>query len=449
MILITASLSFTSPPSATTDTAARGNSQAQSRKLDIIEILRHQYSSSCGRLMKRYAVPEKSLKKYTATRKDVGSKVVKMPKDEFMVVDLMPAKKSAELSSSVETSPSPAKADFIAKQMEVDKTEAETVYPKVGPNNKVTLKDFGIISIIGKGGFGTVYLVEKLDEKTLFAMKQLRKDLIIKNRSFVCTQIEGEILQLANHPFLVGMAYVFSSTTSIFFVMKFYRGGELYRHLKAKKRFEEDAVRFYVAQIVLALGELHKNNVIYRDMKPENILLDVDGYVALTDFGLSKFLDENQVTSTFCGTPDYIAPELVNGLGYNKQVDWWGVGILIYELLFGCAPFRSKNQHMMYRKITLSEVPFPDPGQAEASEDAKDIIRKLLCKNPRKRLGASKDAEEVLSHSFFSKINIEKLLNKELEAPFKPPVDESNKYDLQNFKTVSYTHLTLPTIYSV
>ncbi len=180
---------------------------------------------------------------------------------------------------------------------------------------------------------------------------------------------------------------------------------------------------------------MHRNKIIYRDIKPENILLDVDGYIALADFGLAKIVDENQSTRTFCGTPEYISPEIVNGLGHNKQVDWWGLGVLIYEMLVGIPPFHNKNQHVLFQYITSKEVVFPDPKRHRIvlSDEAKDIITKLLRKKPGERLGAIGDSEEVMSHPFFKSIDVGKLLKREVEAEFKPKVDAGDKYDVQNF----------------
>lgn len=203
-----------------------------------------------------------------------------------------------------------------------------------------------------------------------------------------------------------------------------------------QKRFSEERVKFYGAQIALALGELHSTKVIYRDMKPENILLDVDGYIALADYGLAKMLEEKQTTKTFCGTPEYIAPEIISGVGHNKQVDWWGLGILLYEMMIGISPFHHKNQHVLYQYIQTKEVIFPDMKKygLTISEEAMDVIQKLLKKKPNERLGAKADIEEVMAHPFFKSIDRDKLLKKELKADYIPPFDAENKYDLQNFQ---------------
>jgi len=384
--------------------------------------------------MPRYAVPHLYLKEFATTKSEKKKNKFKIPEETYRIPDSTVVPGSPTANSGEES-----KAGI--DQFEESKPKSKIIYQREGSLRPVTLSDFNIKKKIGKGTFGTVYLVEKIDTKTLYAMKQLRKDMIIKSDALVCAKLEKEILKRSHHPFLVGLEFAFQSPISIYFVMKFYQGGELYNHLLAKKRFSEDNAKFYGAQIALALGELHKNKIIYRDMKPENILLDTDGYIALADFGLAKILEENQSTMTFCGTAEYIAPEIVNGVGHNKQVDWWGLGVLLYEMMIGVPPFHNKNQHILFQYITTKEVIFPDPKKYNIiiSPDAIDIIKKLLCKKPGDRLGAKNDVDEIMSHPFFKSVDAEKLLKKELVPEYKPPIDPNNAYDLQNFQTESTT----------
>eukprot|EP00826_Nyctotherus_ovalis_P063145 TRINITY_DN9235_c0_g4_i2.p1 TRINITY_DN9235_c0_g4~~TRINITY_DN9235_c0_g4_i2.p1 ORF type:complete len:308 (+),score=114.64 TRINITY_DN9235_c0_g4_i2:820-1743(+) len=273
-----------------------------------------------------------------------------------------------------------------------------------------------------------------IENGKIYALKQLRKDLLIQTDALVCAKLEKEVLKRARHPFLIGLDYVFQTSVNIYFVMKFYRGGELYKHLLAKRRFPESQVKFYAAQIALALGELHRNNIIYRDMKPENILMDVDGYIALADYGLAKIVEDNKSTTTFCGTPEYLAPEMVSEAGHNKQVDWWGLGILIYEMIVGVPPFRNRNHHVLFQFIATKEVIFPPAKyNIQVSDEAKDVILKLLKKKPGERLGAKNDVKDLMEHPFFKSIDVDKLLKKEIVPEYKPPVNEKDKYDLQNF----------------
>lgn len=223
--------------------------------------------------------------------------------------------------------------------MNVLNEEAKTI---LGGN--VSLKDFEIISVIGRGSFGKVYLVAlKTNKSEVFAMKSLGKEVILEYDQVESTKLEKDILFKADHPFLVGMKYAFQTETKIFFVMRFVRGGELFSHLRKCQRFPEETAKFYAMQVCLAIGYLHAQKIIYRDLKPENILMDEDGYLALTDFGLAKVLEEGQQANTFCGTPDYLAPEILTDSGHSFPVDWWAIGILTYEMIVGCPPFFTQS----------------------------------------------------------------------------------------------------------
>jgi serum/glucocorticoid-regulated kinase 2 len=218
------------------------------------------------------------------------------------------------------------------------------------------------------------------------------------------------------------MEYVFQTPGRIYFIMQYVRGGELFKQLSEKKRLPEANAKFYATQIALALGHLHKNKIIYRDVKPENILIDETGYIFLTDFGMAKFLNEDQTANSFCGTPEYLAPEIITGEGHNKAVDWWSLGIILYEMIVGIPPFYHQNQKVMFEFIRSKTIIFPgDKYNIPISEECKDIISKFLIKDQKTRLGSKGDLEEVLAHPFFKSIDITKLYNKQIEAPFIPP----------------------------
>ena len=212
-------------------------------------------------------------------------------------------------------------------------------------------------------------------------MKSLRKDVIIEYDQVESTKLEKDILLQADHPFLVGMSYVFQTDQKIFFVMRFVRGGELFMHLRQVTRFPEERARFYAIQVAMALGHLHSKNIIYRDLKPENILMDEDGYICLTDFGLAKVLEGNQMATSFCGTPDYLAPEILKETGHSFPVDWWALGILTYEMIVGFPPFYTgtSNNSKMYELIKKKSVYFPDQKRHNIpmSDNCKDFINKV------------------------------------------------------------------------
>lgn len=209
---------------------------------------------------------------------------------------------------------------------------------KVGPD------DFEILAVVGKGSFGKVFQVRKKDTGNIFAMKVIRKDNVVKRNAVEHTMAENKILKHINHPFLVNLKYAFQTKLHLYMVIDYLNGGELFYHLTRDDYFSEERTRFYAAEVVLALGYLHDNNIVYRDLKPENLLLDMQGHICLVDFGLCKTgLGFDTKTHTFCGSPEYIAPEVLRGEGYNKEVDWWALGTLIYEMLTGLVSASLKN----------------------------------------------------------------------------------------------------------
>jgi len=286
----------------------------------------------------------------------------------------------------------------------------------VGPD------DFQLLKVVGRGSFGKVMMVKKKGDKDnnrAYAMKVLRKDAIIKRNQVEHTKAEREILEEIKHPFLMGLHYAFQTDSKLYLVMDYLTGGELFFHLKAERRFSENRVRFYTAEISMGLGHLHSKNIIYRDLKPENILLDSSGHIRLTDFGLSKRYEDGAQANTFCGTPEYLAPEVVTGVGHGKEVDWWSLGILLFEMLVGLPPFYSENVNLMYEFIQKAELRIP----SFVSPRARVIICGLLQRDPVDRLGfGPEDFESIKATDFFYGLDWEALYNKEIKPEFVPKV---------------------------
>ncbi|EPQ29007.1 uncharacterized protein PFL1_03297 [Pseudozyma flocculosa PF-1] len=288
---------------------------------------------------------------------------------------------------------------------------------------KLTPNDFEYLKLIGKGTFGRVFQVRKKDTRRIYAMKVLSKREIAQKKEVTHTMGERKILEKSlDCPFLVGLKFSFQSATELYFVTDYKSGGELFWHLQREGRFTEERARFYIAELVLALEHLHKYNIVYRDLKPENILLDATGHVALCDFGLSKpDLGAGQLTNTFCGTTEYLAPEvLLDESGYSKLVDFWSLGVLLFEMCCGWSPFYAEDTQQMYRNICFGKIKFP---RGAIGDDGKQFVKGLLNRNPKHRLGAQRDAQDLKEHPFFKDIDFDALSKKQLTPPFKPLVE--------------------------
>jgi len=277
--------------------------------------------------------------------------------------------------------------------------------------------DFILLKVLGKGSFGKVLLVRKKDDMKIFAMKCLKKQRVFQRHQVEHTKTERRVLGYLNHPFLVSLHYAFQTDQKLFLVLDYAAGGELFFHLSKAGRFTEDRTRFYIAEIVLAIDYLHSKDIIYRDLKPENILLDSEGHVKITDFGLCKEnVPDNVSAHSFCGTPEYLAPEILRKVGHGKAADWWTLGALIYEMLCGVPPFYSRSRDALFDKILRQKIRFPN----YFSRESIDIIKQLMQRNPKYRLGSRNGAKEVQVHIFFNTINWDALFRREVEPPFRP-----------------------------
>eukprot|EP00457_Paulinella_chromatophora_P008681 gb/GEZN01008722.1/.p1 GENE.gb/GEZN01008722.1/~~gb/GEZN01008722.1/.p1 ORF type:complete len:413 (+),score=72.53 gb/GEZN01008722.1/:56-1294(+) len=292
-------------------------------------------------------------------------------------------------------------------------------------NTKLTKDDFELLKVVGKGSFGKVMQVRKKDTGEIYAMKVLKKEQLVARKQVAHTRTERKVLANIDHPFIVSLRYAFQTQAKLYMILDYFTGGELFFHLKKKGRFDEARARFYAAEIALAIACLHTKDIIYRDLKPENVLLDQEGHVRLTDFGLSKeSVNGTSLTHTFCGTPEYLAPEIVRGGGYGKPVDWWSLGSLLYEMLTGLPPFYNPNLQKMYEAILKSPVNMP----THLSPEAKSLLNALLEKDHTKRLGCGKGGvEEVKAHIFFKGIDWGKLIKKQVTPPFIPNVDDGKE----------------------
>lgn len=281
------------------------------------------------------------------------------------------------------------------------------------------------MKVIGKGSYGKVMLVRHKtegEEPVVYAMKMLRKENVIKRNQVEHTKTERNVLEAVSHPFIVTLHYAFQTPKKLYFVLEYCPGGELFFHLSRAGRFAEGRCRFYACEILLAIEYLHRLNIIYRDLKPENILLDAAGHVKLTDFGLSKEgIQDNFSARSMCGTPEYLAPEILDKRGHGKAVDWYSLGALMYEMLTGLPPFYTRDREKLFERIRRGELTYP----SYITAIAKNLLQQLLTGDPAKRLGGGpSDGEEVKGHPFFTGIDWLAILHRRVIPPFKPNVSE-------------------------
>ncbi|XP_059084912.1 atypical protein kinase C-like [Tigriopus californicus] len=325
-------------------------------------------------------------------------------------------------------------------------------YSEKSSSKMISLADFELIRVIGRGSYAKVLMVELKKTNRIYAMKVIKKELVTDDEDIDWVQTEKHVFETAtNHPFLVGLHSCFQTPSRLFFVIEFVRGGDLMFHMQRQRRLPEEHARFYSAEICLALNFLHERGIIYRDLKLDNVLLDHEGHIKLTDYGMCKEgIKGGDTTSTFCGTPNYIAPEILRGEDYAFSVDWWALGVLLYEMLAGRSPFDvvgatdnpdQNTEDYLFQVILEKTIRIP----RSLSVKAAAILKGFLNKNPLERLGCHKENGfmEIMSHPFFKTIEWELLEQKQISPPYRPRLESER--DLANFPpefTDEPVHLT-------
>ena len=259
-----------------------------------------------------------------------------------------------------------------------DMRQSQLVGLSASADTAASLDDFNLFMQIGQGGFGRVYLCELAATRKKYAMKAIRKDKILQSGALENTILEMKILLQADHPFLCGINYVFQTQLRLYFIMPFIDGGELYKIFKVHKRFSEEETKFFAAQLIIGVGNLHDKGIVHRDLKLENIMINSNGYIKIIDFGLARLLANDELAQTHCGTAEYFAPEVLKQCGYDRMVDYWAIGILIYEMMIGITPFFSRNKHELMQNIQRKQLKFPSQQKISTSVEVKDLIAKLL-----------------------------------------------------------------------
>ena len=335
-----------------------------------------------------------------------------------------------DLNSKEKTLPKKRKNDFKSQKnlrYNFIKNNNNNIKINTKSIEQISLKDFICLAQLGKGSFGQVYLVEKINTKEKFAMKVLNKEKILRQNLLKYAIAERNILSNNNHPFIVKLNYSFQTSSKLFLIMEYCPNSDLSKHLIKEKRFIESRAKFYICELILALEYLHKKDIIFRDLKPSNILLDKDGHIKLIDFGLSKEgVNDDFNAKSFCGSIGYFAPEILLKQGYGKSVDWYSLGIIFYEMLFGTIPRFTFNKEEIIKNIKKVELNIPN----FISKEAAELIKKLLDKNPNERLGGGgRDAMEIKENIYFKDVDWNKIYEKEIKPPnFLNYMNSSIKY---------------------
>jgi len=282
-----------------------------------------------------------------------------------------------------------------------------------------SFQDFDLRATVGTGTFGRVRVVKVKgsSDRTPLALKILKKSEVIRLKQVEHVKAERQILNMIEHPFIVNLLTTFQDEKRLFMLMEFVNGGELFSHLRKEGRLPNDHAAFYAAEIILAFAYLHEKHIVYRDLKPENLLIDTEGHMKITDFGFAKVVEDR--TWTLCGTPEYLAPEIIQSKGHGKAVDWWALGILMFEMLAGYPPFYDENPFGIYQKVLAGRIDFPRHFDVKA----KDLIKRLLTHDRAKRYGCLKSgAEDLKKHKWYKGMDWDLLLKRGVQAPFIPNV---------------------------
>ncbi|ORE02363.1 camp-dependent protein kinase 6 [Rhizopus microsporus var. microsporus] len=334
------------------------------------------------------------------------------------------------------TPPATPGGSFLAADNEPAKTVTQTEQLSMDEHNQseklekdkcqLKLSDFKIERTVGTGSFGRVHLIQSKINQRYYALKVLKKAEIVKLKQVEHTNNERAILASVQHPFIVNLWGSFQDDANLYMVMDYVPGGELFSFLRKSKKFSNEVARFYAGEVLLALAYLHSKDIIYRDLKPENILLDAHGHIKVTDFGFAKKVPD--ITWTLCGTPDYLAPEIIQTKGYGKAADFWAFGVLIFEMLAGYPPYYDDNQFKLYEKILTTQPKYP----AHMDAAAKDLLKHLLTTDLSQRYGNLKRGYlDIMEHKWFAPLDFEKLIQRKIKPPHIPHIKGSG--DTANF----------------
>ena len=398
------------------------------------------YEEQNGKPLKLCQVYEKSLKNYVTGKKEKKKDKNFSKMDESKKIDikmfLEKAQKDKKRSSS-STNLNITEEEKVYEEVPIQ-IRSKVIFSRSSTISTATVEDFKIIKILGRGTFGKVYCVKYKETNDYYSMKSIKKSYLINKEEIDNLLIQKKLIQNFKFPFLIGTQVCFQTDERIYFIMNLIQGESLSDFMRVNKNISEEQVKFYAAIIGLAIDYLHKNGISYRDFRPDDIIIEKDGYLKISDFKMSNFFKLNNKYLIIKETSEYIPPEIINFDQPKPESDWWNYGIILYELLFGIPPFYNENDNKTKEQIVKTELRFPKI--TNVSKGAKELIKKLLNKNPANRLGHAKEFDEIKKQDFFKGFNFDNLINKKIEATYKPSIGNIIQDKEKNIE-VSYDDL--------
>ena len=405
----------------------------------ILSFIAKFYEEQTNQTLKICEVNEKSLKNYVTGKKEKKKDKNFSKMDESKKIstkkfldDNANSNKKMRTSSNFSLEEEKIKDDIPIQ------IKSKTIFSKIDSISNANLEDFKILKILGRGAFGKIYLVQHKQNKLYYSMKSIKKEYLENEKETYDILLQKKILQNLQYPFLIGTLLCFETDERLYFIMNLIQGESLFNYMLKNKKTPEEQVKLYAAIIGLTIDYLHKNGITYRNIRPDDIIIERDGYLKISDFKMNKLFKLNNNFIIIKESSEYLAPEQIKSNDNNPQSDWWSYGIILYELLFGIPPFYNDNDNEIKESILKSELKFPKV--SNVSKGAKELIKKLLNKNPESRLGYSKGFEDIKKMDFFKGINFKDLINKTIELKYKPTLGNILKDKEKNIE-VSYDDL--------
>ena len=394
-------------------------------KFLILRFIAKFYEEQNNQPLKICAVSEKSLKNFVTMKKDKKKDKNFSKMDETKIINTKKFLEETANSDKVMRNPS---SNSMGEEEKINdevpaQMKTRIIFSKIDNIQYVSLEDFKIVKIIGRGSLGKVYLAQFKKSKDYYAMKSIKRDYIAKESEMNNILEDKKIIQNLNYKFLIGTKLCFMTDERVYFIMNLINGQSLFDYMRTNKNNKEDQVKFYAAIIGLTIDYLHKNGIKYREITPDNIIIDKDGYLKIADFRMSKLFKIKDNISLMKENTEYLAPEVLNSTTPNSSEnnptsDWWSYGIILYELLFDVPPYFNEDKSKIKEQIIKNELRFPKG--SNVSKGAKELLKKLLNKNPGNRLGHSKGFDEIKKQDFFKGFNFENLINNKIDAIYKP-----------------------------